>query len=559
MVSIWKYKRDDLQNYLVLYLSSGHIVNDFEIKMSSNLSNVFLTPIYDENFEKEANTEQKTDNIEITMNRVIRYPISNAIVLSKYLESNQIDGEKIIDIMEKIISIYYLCVDYLLIPEQIVFDMDKIFVDFRTGQVYMIYIPVENYSDFSDLNIFLISFLKKAMILDHENRQSYSEIIKYCDSENFCVGGFKNILSYFKKEMKHMGYGKNYRHDKSKISFEYLQTNGFEELEDDFKIDGPSGEELKNNLKGKGIKFIFLKGFTIYTVLILIYIVVMRNSSNFFGNSSQIRILISLLFIALSLYIYLKFINCDVLDFLHEKKENKCSIHRDNNREENEYRLHSDKSKNETKNSMILKNNNQRRNRYIERNLPVSNLNKRGRNYFDERRFQNDLSSLNEKKYLEEDIKSNDINMQNRRNALNHYYFENEGDERNGNIYQENFHSDRNKGQYENNNKYCETELLIQKNKNYLINLLTGEKVYLIKNPFKIGRHEDENDYILDEKTIGRFHVQFDINEEEVSITDLGSKNGTFINDIRIYPYTKEFLNVGDVVKIADVAFLFNK
>ena len=66
MVSIWKYARDDLNNYLVLYLASGHEINEFELKMCAGLEHLFLTPIYDTDFDLLIDEEQaQTKNLSI--------------------------------------------------------------------------------------------------------------------------------------------------------------------------------------------------------------------------------------------------------------------------------------------------------------------------------------------------------------------------------------------------------------------------------------------------------------------------------------------------------------
>lgn len=516
MVSIWKYERDDLQNYLVLYLSSDYIINDFEMKMSSNLRNSFLLPIYDNHHEivSEASTnkvDNNVDNVEITTNRVIKYPISNVILLSKYLENSHISFDVIMDIIESIVDIYYLCIDYLLLPEQVLFEMDKIFIDFRTNQVYMIYVPIENFGYRSDFKAFLINYLRKAMSLDGEYSKSYCDMLKYCDSGGFCLEGFKNMISYYKKEVKNM---RTFHPDQDENGVD-IRACDIEEYDE--KMYEKGEDIVKKNLKS-----IFVKAGAIYAILFLSYVLAIRNAPVLFGDSFEITLLLSAMFLALAIYSYIKFIHCDILDFLEEKKRIK------------------EVSPNPPKRNPPVV----RRNIRKSEPLKCENVNR------------NRIMSSSARRLAERDMDERDEFFergQRKRTIANREFVSRE-------VFDDvTFDRGYVEDEYGVENKYCETELLQPQKRNYLINLITGEKIYLTKNMFKIGRYENENDYVLDDKTVGRFHAQIDIQREDVSITDLGSKNGTYINENRIYPYTKTFLNTGDIIKLAGVSLSFNK
>lgn len=504
MVSIWKYERDELQNYLILYLSSDYIINDFEMKMCLKLKNSFLMPIYDEDFNSQSQispnkVDNNVDNVEITTNRVIKYPISNVILLSKYLENSHISFESILEILEKIVDIYYMCIDYLLIPEQVLFDMDKIFIDFRTNQIYMIYVPIENFGYSGDFKNFLTSYFNKVMKFDGENVKIYSDISKYCNNESFCMEGFKNILSYYKKEMEMM---RRANRDYNGNSRNYKQSEIEEYEEEEYFHEGIHTSE-------KDLKSILIKSAAIYCVLLLFYILAMRNAPVLFGNSFEISLLIGLLFLALAIYLYIKFIHCDILEFLEVKK-----------------RIPADKLNFQKPKPHVNIVRDKNRDRVEDRDIYP--LDRNDRNHMKNRAKVHVRKSSNS--YMEERDDIQDFSDM------------------------EYSSSPRNTG-----NKYCETEILQPAKMNYLINLITGEKIYLTKNIFKIGRHEEENDYVLEDRTVGRFHAQFDIQKEDVSVTDLGSKNGTYINENRIYPYTKSFLSSGDIIKLAGVSFSFNE
>lgn len=67
---------------------------------------------------------------------------------------------------------------------------------------------------------------------------------------------------------------------------------------------------------------------------------------------------------------------------------------------------------------------------------------------------------------------------------------------------------------------------------------------------FIIGR-DAGNQIIINDKLVSRHHAQLTVSENgEVTIKDLGSSNGTFVNGNRI---TEMFLNTGDIVKCGPV------
>jgi hypothetical protein len=67
-----------------------------------------------------------------------------------------------------------------------------------------------------------------------------------------------------------------------------------------------------------------------------------------------------------------------------------------------------------------------------------------------------------------------------------------------------------------------------------------------------VGRHPD-SDIVLDDVTVSRQHCRFDTHQEHLKVEDLGSTNGTYVNDARVDTAT---LNPGDEVMIGRFQFL---
>jgi len=92
---------------------------------------------------------------------------------------------------------------------------------------------------------------------------------------------------------------------------------------------------------------------------------------------------------------------------------------------------------------------------------------------------------------------------------------------------------------------------------NLILKDIKGEENnYLIdKVPFKIGR-ERKNDLVLESKIVSRDHAQIVRTKEGLTIVDLGSHNGTFVNGTRI---KEAILRDGDEILIGEMLILYQE
>ncbi len=84
-----------------------------------------------------------------------------------------------------------------------------------------------------------------------------------------------------------------------------------------------------------------------------------------------------------------------------------------------------------------------------------------------------------------------------------------------------------------------------------------GEYHPLVQNPVVVGREETCVVQILDE-TVSRRHIElrFDTRNERFSVLDLGSGNGTFVNDRPIR--SEAPLSDGDIVRLGSSELMFS-
>lgn len=106
-----------------------------------------------------------------------------------------------------------------------------------------------------------------------------------------------------------------------------------------------------------------------------------------------------------------------------------------------------------------------------------------------------------------------------------------------------------------------EETVVLKKNKNkaYMIidNGVNTETINIDSKKFIIGRNPVAADYVDKSRGISRIHVEITENYSEYEIRDLGSKNGTFLNDSPLTPNKQYPIFDGDKLKLANSEYLF--
>ncbi len=73
--------------------------------------------------------------------------------------------------------------------------------------------------------------------------------------------------------------------------------------------------------------------------------------------------------------------------------------------------------------------------------------------------------------------------------------------------------------------------------------------------PFRLGRAPD-NDLVLDDSTVSRYHAVLELEADALAVTDLKSTNGTYLNGRRIY---RSRLKGGDILHLGQLEIRVEK
>ncbi|WP_010676859.1 DUF6382 domain-containing protein [Bacillus timonensis] len=85
----------------------------------------------------------------------------------------------------------------------------------------------------------------------------------------------------------------------------------------------------------------------------------------------------------------------------------------------------------------------------------------------------------------------------------------------------------------------------------------TKEKIMVTKKVFKIGRDPQHTDYTSKNKVVGRVHAELITENGEYFIIDQESRNGSYVNGVKLDPKNKVKIKHEDKIKLANEEFEF--
>lgn len=93
-----------------------------------------------------------------------------------------------------------------------------------------------------------------------------------------------------------------------------------------------------------------------------------------------------------------------------------------------------------------------------------------------------------------------------------------------------------------------------------LTRMSNNEKIQINRSELTLGRERATVDYCLEgNSNIGRVHARIVVRDDKVYIVDNNSTNGTFVNNARLRSGMEQELKSGDIIRLADEKFRYNK
>lgn len=93
--------------------------------------------------------------------------------------------------------------------------------------------------------------------------------------------------------------------------------------------------------------------------------------------------------------------------------------------------------------------------------------------------------------------------------------------------------------------------------KPFLLEEATGEKIVVTKEVFKLGRDPEQADYASNNKVVGRIHAELITFDGEYFLIDKHSRNGSYLNGVKLSPNEKIKIKHEDRIKLANQEFVF--
>lgn len=93
--------------------------------------------------------------------------------------------------------------------------------------------------------------------------------------------------------------------------------------------------------------------------------------------------------------------------------------------------------------------------------------------------------------------------------------------------------------------------------KPYLLEAETGAKIVITKEVFKLGRDPEQADYASNNKVVGRIHAELVTSDGEYFLIDNHSRNGSYLNGVKLSPNEKTKIKHEDCIKLANQEFVF--
>ncbi len=453
------------------------------------------------------------------------YEITSKITLTDYLLKNVLTKKDVMHILLAIAETLDQCGSYLLSADKFILDTDYIYLDTNSESICLVYIPLkETFDAITQFKNFLINFISvKAKISTDQNDNYTQRILEFMKDDHITIHSIKEMLNQldrkpavsgqqnrtFQNEERDEGLtldyipnNKSIEKNKKKIFKKPPVTPGREDIRipkgwiDHHENKPPEKEHKDNTVQGHMIWFIL--GLIVISLILGIVLIAVKG-----GDQKGFQILgLIVVFTGVSYIACKKF---DVLDMVKK-----------NNGKPNQRKLVK-QVKDKPKSNIETHDKTVSRQRQINIPIPVFQFSKNENedNKIEAPNTQDKVASLDAQRTTPSSVVT----------------------ERGGQM----------------------NTVVLSNNKRrllYLVKTSTDSKIFVNTTPFVLGRLKEFADYAINNPAIGKSHCEISYDDNDVYVKDLDSKNGTYINDIKLKSQKLVPVQDGDRLTLANEGYV---
>lgn len=505
----------------------------------------------------------------INLSLELYYNITSKISLDKYLSRKQFSRKEYILFLLNFVNRIFELKNYLLNETKVLLDVQNIYMEMDTEKVFFTYLPIKDYKN-DYCNFFTELIINNSQFIEEPKCDNYLQrIIMLLKSNNFCIAGMKELLERLLKENSTEKVNENHhivntnninlseqsackeimardimfkinktsKNEKIHINKKETASNNIiKELPTSIKIPckqidtGCSSDLIKTNKlpkhkinkKSYKPKVFFFAGQPV--LIVTFYLIV---NSGILAESDDYTVslaILGLIFCALDVLFY---------RFLKNPPDTILRILNINPTETQENTLSSSIKGNIP---MLPSKVKRQQNKQFDLEQLNSFENGQAKNQINKQLNTLENSKANKQSMQESFYNEADISSELIKHSLTPYSHKLKPATCNG-----------------------DTEVItMEKSTIPLLRQKVGTDIITLSKPsLIIGRMSGFVDHVLEVNSIGKIHAEITIENEEFFICDLNSKNGTFINEIKIPPNAKAKVVSGDTVRFANVEYIF--
>jgi len=544
---------------------------------------------------------------------MLYYDITGRESLDVFIKKNAVSKEQFINFLQAINENVMACGNLFLYENCLILDENMIYVDPKSGQLSMIYVPAdigENYQD--KLRRLIITLITCTRIYDITPGNNFlGTLADYVTGGDFCVSTFHDMLRRARdtsiKDLLKMNErnvldanerGNESRYDNASMngngsryynagrqgneskrnigsrrgdlgkSADFSKFMGSDAEEDDILLDADDSDEEKCSGDVEHIEIGFdtliggykLKNILFALALQMVVIFLAVSGETFLRGTkmdSASRYVLTALFVLVSDFLIYKllFAGRRVSDTAEAQEK---GVSRNNAVKDRLKKAGGKKGKHISKD--VSENNYTHINEYIhsgedvhaQKDIYEESYNNKVPDTFAQKQADRLKARITETEKRADRLKSQIAEAENQSGKAGTWY------ETEKNKQTEMPYSEQGKDEY---SGYNETVLLSDYMGAHalLVSMKEGssEKIKISKKHSVIGRNPEVCDIVISERAVGRVHAELTVKDGSYYLIDKNSKNGTMINENRLTGGVEYKIHNGDIITFANVQFRF--